>query len=355
MNRLQLFLTSLVGLMFVGVVGLKLIEPAATWHDAVLWMLTAFATFGMDMYPPTSLLSKYFQTLFVFASFVQTGFALTIVIPPFLQWWEAPRKGLATIAKTKRASYLLVGPVDWEKVLSVYRALQTRRQNTCLVVMSETFTEIPEYYRNLNIKFVYGSLRQQETYQRAGIEFAAGVFVCSPSYQNPDSDVITSGIAQWVEQHHPSVRTVAEVVSRDNFDLFEGTNGVDAIVTFDPVTLRQVAQVIARQLPLGQCVRVEANVVDAAQQQELDRQLAEVGVQQGDTGVSVKVILPRNLDDPNGSDFRVKADLYRAQGTETVGMYLSVLSQDLFVGCAKVVCADAVVAEALVQAMLGEE
>jgi hypothetical protein len=360
MSRFNLFLVSLVSLIAAGIFGLKFVEPTATWPDAARWTIMAFATFGVDMFPPTNSSSSWFQAIFLLASFVQTGFLLTIVIPLFSEWWEAPKKGLAE-AKHRQGVplYLLVGPVDWEKVESVFREMQQTLGHVHLVVVvSETLTEIPVHLQKLGIQFVNGSLRRIETYQRAGLKHATGAFVCSASYNTPDADINTAAIVSLVERFRSAVHTVAEMVSRDNADLFSGTHGVNESVTFDPLTLAAVARMVAERLQ-GRAAKIVANTIDEAQRAELDRQLAAAGVVQSEDGVAARIILPDDLDNPSGtaehpigSDVKVWAALMRATEEVVVVMYCSIVSDDMFSGHSNVVCADRIMAQELVKALL---
>ncbi|MBI4408031.1 MAG: hypothetical protein HY565_06050 [Candidatus Kerfeldbacteria bacterium] len=342
----------IVVLIAIGFFGLKLVEPTATWSDAAVWTVTAFSTFGMDMFLPTTQASKWFQALFLLGSFMMTAFGLTVVIPPFLYWWEAPRKGLASVRRSRQTPlYLLVGPVDWEKVESVYWELQRAVGHISLVVVvSETLTEIPMHLQRLGIQFVNGSLRRNETYQRAGIDWATGAFICAASYNDPTADVQTAAITEIIERYQRSVKTVTEVVSADNADLFDGRHGADQSVLFDPLTLAAVAKLLAKQLA-GRSAKIIVNTIDEAQRAELGRQLAAAGIIESEEGVLSRIILPEDLDNPVGSDAKVWAALKRAREEVIVGMYCSIVSNDLFADHDNVVCADQVMAQQLVAAM----
>jgi hypothetical protein len=375
MSRINLFLVSLVVLIATGVFGLKMVEPTATWSDAARWTMMAFSTFGVDMFPPTNGVSSWFQTLFLLASFLETGFALTIIIPPFNEWWEAPKKGLAEAKYRKGVPlYLLVGPVDWEKVESVYREMQRALGHVHLVVVvSETLTEIPAHLRKLGVQFVNGSLRRIETYRRAGLDHATGAFVCSGSYNDTAADINTAAVAGLIERFRAEVHTIVEVVSRENADLFAGEHAVNQSAVFDPLTLAAVAQNLAAQVNeqlKGQPVHViglpevepdeemvtSGNLkepligVDSKQRDELRRQLHAAGVILRDDGVPVQIILPDDLDNPVASDAKVWAALKRATAKIVVAMYCSIVSDDLFSGKNNAVCADRIMAQALVGA-----
>lgn len=350
-SRTSVFKMALVVLATVGVVGLKLVEPTATWHDAFLWTITAFSTFGLDLFQPTNLVSKYFQSTYLVLSFLATGLALTIIIPPIYSWWEAPKKGGITIRRRRRKPlYLLVNPVDWEKVESVWVEMSSRIQLFELVVVSETLEEISPHLLQSGIHFVHGCLRRRETYLRAGLDWATGVFVCAGSYNDIKADEKTAGIVTLIEQYQSGVRSVVEVVSANNFDLFTGDHTADATVAFDPTTLQGVAQWLYHQL--GSCpAQITINTIDEAQAVEWTKQLKSVGVLEAADGIAIHVILPTNLDDPSASDFEVNTTLKRSTAKLTVGLYLSVLSTDLFVGVENVLCADRIMAKALVSAM----
>ncbi|HBY73966.1 MAG TPA: hypothetical protein DEG44_04740, partial [Candidatus Kerfeldbacteria bacterium] len=79
---------------------------------------------------------------------------------------------------------------------------------------------------------------------------------------------------------------------------------------------------------------------------------------ESEDGVLSRIILPEDLDNPSGteknpvgSDAKVWAALKRAREGVIVGMYCSIVSNDLFADHDNVVCADQVMAQQLVAAM----
>lgn len=341
----------------IGMIGLKVMEPQASWLDSALWTTMALWTFGLDMFAPTSTASRVFQALFLQFAFPVTVVVATLAIPPFLEFREAPKKGLAEINFNRHALYLLVDAVDWEKARSIYNELVRRfGKKFQLVVVSETLIEIPADLLDDDVQFVYGSLRDEHTYLRAGLKRAKGVFVCVSSYQKVSSDTVTQGIVAILEQVHPDVRTVVEVVSAESLDLFQGQHAADHTVVFDPTVLAAAVKLLVTKLD-GKAARLSYPIApaDNAQASEIARQLTEAGVRLNwSSGIPVRLILPRDLDDPAKSDFETQAELKRARaaGEVVVAIYLSVLSKRLFRGYENdVICADEIMAQALGAAM----
>ena len=184
--------------------------------------------------------------------------------------------------------------------------------------------------------------------------------ICASSYNNPDqADARCAAIARLIESMKPNIYSSAEMVSRDNEDLFRGQHRgkdveVDSLVCFDELTLAGVVSKLVDVLrgDDGEVVvrELKANTFDEFQQKELDVQLSRAGIRidpENLSAPSVNLVLPVDLDDPTRSDFEGTALEQRSTGDVTLVLYLSVQSDDLF-DPATSVCADRIMAEALV-------
>jgi hypothetical protein len=336
----------------LGALGYSLTEGAG-WGRAVRWALVVLTTLGTDV-PPTNQASAWFQVGFSVTTFLAVSLALsTVVIPPILHWWDARINGLATLRWWQgwgRQTFLLVDPVDWEKAESLLAEVDKQFRGSFVVAVSNngTFPNMPGHLIG-KVAYVKGSLRDPVTYRRAGLRRAAGAFVCSSSYDRPESDHRTAAIVSVIEGLRPEIITVAEQVSRANDDLFKPRDGfaVDATVAFDEVTLRAVAKLVASIFRVSS---VDANTIDELQRAELNRQLQVAGVLvTGSSGAKVCVILPQTLDNTD-ADYGVWAELQRVKGLAVV-LFLSVKSEGLFPSKYNAVCADRVMAVALVAEM----
>lgn len=343
-----------VAYLALGALGYVLTEPGTGFGRGIRWAMVVLTTLGTDA-PPTNRVSAWFQVGYAVLTFLGVSLALsTVVIPPILHWWDSRVNGLATVRWWqcwRRQVFLLVDPVDWEKAESVLAELGKQFRGSHVVVVSNDgkFPNLPGHLLG-KVAYVKGNLRDPLTYQRAGMGRATGAFICSSSYDDPGSDHRTAAIVSVIEGLRPEIITVAEQVSRTNDDLFKPRMGfaVDATVAFDEITLREVAGLV------GKIFRISSvdtsGVIDEFQRKELDRQLQAAGVlETGSDGAKVRVILPKSLDDTD-ADYAVWAELRRVEGL-AVALYLSIKSEGLFSGMTNAVCADRVVAEALVAEM----
>ncbi|MEK7122329.1 MAG: hypothetical protein AAB855_00575, partial [Patescibacteria group bacterium] len=239
----------------------------------------------------------------------------TVVIPPILHWWDSRINGLATVRWWQcwgRQVFLLVDPVDWEKAESVLAELGRQIVGSFVVVVSNDrkFPNLPGHLLG-KVGYVKGNLRDPQTYQRAGLGRATGAFICSSSYDDPESDTRTAAIVSMIEGLRSEIITIAEQVSRANDDLFKSQNGfsVDGTVAFDETTLGAIAQIVA-QWPTS--MAIDANTIDELQREELDRQLHVAGVHVTENGGGkVCFMLPKSLYDTD-TDYVVWAELQRA-------------------------------------------
>ncbi|MDP2630866.1 MAG: hypothetical protein Q8P56_05685 [Candidatus Uhrbacteria bacterium] len=353
MTRKTLLVAAIIFAVYLtlGALGYTLCEGADLGRG-VRWSLIVMTTMGTDT-PATNQASAWFQTSYAVLSFLLVSLALsTIVIPPILHWWDARVNGQATIGwwgSWGQQTFLLVDPVDWEKAESVINELRDKIKGSIVVVVSNDgeFPDLPIHLLAQSVGYVKGNLRDPLTYKRAGLSRAAGAFICASSYDNPTSDARTAAIVSVIERLRPEVITVAEQVCRVNDDLFQPRNDckANATVVFDEETMKAVARVV----PGRRAGTVNANTVDELQQAELYRQLKLAGVEVGSGTRALQIILPSTLDDTS-SDFEVWAKLQRAE-PGTVALYLSVKSEGLFRGTDNAVCADRVMAKALVAKM----
>lgn len=342
----------------VGVIGLQIAEPGVGWARGVQWVIGYMVTQDSDL-EPTSAVSRWFQVGFGVMNFVLLTLSLsTIVIPPILGWWESRINGRGSISRWDclgKRLFLVVGPVDWEKVESLMDEMARQNLGDSLVVVvsdDEKFPNLPDPLLKKGVGFVRGNLRDHETYARAGINYAAGVYVCASSYDGPAQDAKGAAIVAVIEGLRPEIITIAELVSCENDDLFRGRGfSVDATVAFDPETLKAIAQRVA-DVARGGRISVEFSAIDDAQASELNAKLAEAGVIDCGDGNVIRIILPVTLDDTS-ADYAVWATLQRAEaaGEQAVALFLSIKSEGLFAGNPNASCADRVMAMALVAAM----
>jgi hypothetical protein len=343
----------------LGALGYVLTEPGAGFGRGVRWALVVLTTLGTDV-PPTNQVSAWFQVGYAVLTFMLVSLALsTVVIPPILHWWDARVNGLATMRwwqYWRKKLFLLVDPVDWEKAESVIDELDRQFQGNFVVVVSNdgTFPNLPGHLLG-KVVYVKGNLRDPLTYRRAGLDRAAGAFICSSSYDDPASDLRTAAIVSVIEGLRPEIITVAEQVSHANDDLFKARDGfsVDATVVFDRATLQTIAERLARLVGNRRVGVVNANTVDDLQQSELELQLEAAGMSVvGDGETDPLIVLPSTLDD-TAADFGVWSSFGRAEtaGKVVVALYLSIKSEGLFAGRLNAVCADRVMAQALVAEM----
>lgn len=342
----------------LGALGIMIVEPGTGFGRAIRWALVVMTTLGPDS-TPTSEPSAWFQSFFSLLSFGAVSLALsTVIIPPILTWWEARINGRGAVSRWDclgRKLFLVVGPVDWEKAESLVNEMTRQNLGGSFVVVvsdDEEFPDIPSQLAKSGVGFVKGNLRDPETFRRAGLASATGAFICASSYDKPEQDAKAAAIVAVIEGLRPEIITIAEQVCRESDDLFSGQGfSVDATVAFDPQTLGVVARRVSN-IAGGTRVSVEFNAIDAAQQGELDTQLAEVGLVDCGDGNVIRIILPGTLDDTS-ADYDVWAALQRAEaaGELAVALFLSVKSEGLFASNPNALCADRIMADALVSAM----
>ncbi len=341
----------------LGALGYTMTEPGTGFGRGIRWALVVLTTLGTDT-PPTNPASAWFQVGYAVLTFLAVSLALsTVVIPPILRWWDARENGLAAVRWWQgwgRQTFLLVDPVDWEKAESVIDELGKQLRGILVVVVSNDggFPNLPGHLLG-KVVYVMGNLRDPLTYTRAGMHHAAGVFICSSSYDHPESDLRTAAIVSVIEGLRPEIITIAEQVSRANDDLFRsnGRFSVDATVVFDTTALGAIAQIVA-QWPVSRFGTVDANTVDQLQAEELKCQLDRVGAVVEDGEEILRIILPETLDDTN-ADYGVWAKLQRTEtaGERVAALFLSIKSEGLFTGKDNTVCADRVMAAKLVAEM----
>ena len=361
-SRIMPVVSAILAAFLGGTVGLKLLEPMVDWGTAVLWSLSALFTFSFDVYPPTSELSKTFQVLFLCISTLVIGVFFTVILPPFIRWWEAPRLGQSRVRTFLWSPplYLIVNPVDWEKVESVYEEMKQYLSRFRLVVVSEKLAEIPLSFGFRGVELVRGSLRSLTTYERSGLDHAVGAFICTPAYNNPDAEKIVAVVLSLIERYRPQVRTVAEFATRKGMSLARGPGfEADAVVCFDPTILNAAVNILSklvlkRLLP-DKKMNLQANPYDTDQAGELNHQLNLVGVEQSANGIPVQLLLPTNMDSPEESDARAYTDWLGCQRSLVVICYLSVVSDALFADIPNAFCADRVMAQALVKSMFASQ
>lgn len=338
---------ALLGILYfaIGIVGFRLTEMQTSWDRAVQWTINFLTTPGSD-FPPTNSISSWFQTGFAGLNFLFLTLALaTIVIPPMLNLSASFRNGQRRYwhlgNPLRHKLFLIVSPVDWEKVRSVVDALHGRYGPNIKICVAGNLDDLPS---DITLVYVKGNLRALDTYIRAGIKHAYKVLICASSYDNPEQDNQAAAIATLIQRIHPEASITAEQVSHRNDDLFSRVK----TVIFDPVTLSAVVRCIKEKM--GSTVQLVVDTVDEEQRSELMLQLKEQGVVLDETGERVKIVLPGSLDDTD-TDFRVWSEMMReGDNGRVVTLFLSVTSKELFHEEENTICADEAIAKALVWA-----
>lgn len=358
----------------IGTIGFYTVEPDVTWLDSVIWASNTVFSPGSD-FEPTNKAAKVFQSCYIAITFLWVLYIGAQIVPIFIRREESKTSGQDVVHRHQlryNRRYFVATAVDWEKVESLYKELEQQLESNDfhLVVVAENLPPMPSHLMRQGVRFIKGVVRDQDTWQRAGLQWATGVFVCAPSYSDIKHDGSVAMLVDMIKRLQPSVITVAEGISRANRALFSSGN---RLFIFDAMTLKAIAEKVRQELDGRSVQFIAANTCDKFQARELlwqlhrvtgicsaeqCRLLAEKLHEQGTVqvsdqeGISLRIALPPDLDDPGTSDGEVWAMLRHAWEVMSVGMYCSVMSRDTFHGMENVVCVDGGMARLEVQAML---
>lgn len=215
------------------------VNDGLTWLDSIWWAMVTMTTVGYGDYSAQTLLGRFiisYPCMLLGIGII--GYLVGTVAESMLDSVSKKKRGLMQI-KIKEHIIICNYP-HLEKIVRLIGELRRsfHYKNCPIVLVADSIEEMPEELKKLEVQFVQGDPVREDILVRANITEAKGVFILANDSGNPKSDEKTFAIGTIIEmierEIHRPIRTVVEMVSKDNMKMMQRSR-VDGIVSSDGI------------------------------------------------------------------------------------------------------------------------
>jgi voltage-gated potassium channel len=214
-------------------------QDGLTIIDSIWWAMVTMTTVGYGDYYALTPLGRFlisYPCMIIGIGII--GYLVGSVAETVLDHVSKRKKGLVQM-KSKNHIIICNYP-HLEKIQRLVEELRaSHRYGDCdIVLATDKIAELPEELKGLGLKFVHGDPVREEVLARAKVSECAGVFILARDPGDPSSDEKTFAIGTIIElierEIDRPIRTIAEVVSKDNIKMMQRSQ-VDGIVSSDGI------------------------------------------------------------------------------------------------------------------------
>lgn len=224
----------------------KDVQTELTLIDSIWWAMVTMTTVGYgDFYAQTSI-GRFvisYPTMVIGIGII--GYLVGVVAEFILDFSSKKRRGLMEIYYKNHI--IICNYPGIEKILNIVSELKACEEynKSKIVLVTEKLDELPEELKKHGIEFVYGSPTNETVLTTAGVLDSSGVIVLSEDIQNSISDERNYTVGSLIElmekQHNKPIKTVVEVVKKENYRLIKRTEA-DGIVSTDGLSAMLLSQ-----------------------------------------------------------------------------------------------------------------
>ncbi len=165
------------------------VQDGLSLADSIWWAMVTMTTVGYGDYYPHTWGGRFLIAYPCFLLGISLiGILLGTVSEAIVDHFSRKRKGLLQL--TMKNHVIIAGCPSVERVEKIFNELQlSLPEQTPFVIVSDEFSELPSQFKKLGVLFVKGSLRNQETAQKAAVSDAQGIIVLNDSKAPNDAEV----------------------------------------------------------------------------------------------------------------------------------------------------------------------
>ncbi|MBD3421552.1 MAG: hypothetical protein GF398_15645 [Chitinivibrionales bacterium] len=256
MHLIQLIkrLKTLVGAGFLSVLawalGLNIVFAAAfyfaersvqeiTMLDALWWSMVTMTTVGYGDFSAQTWIGRFiisYPCMLLGIGII--GYLVGFIANALIEFASKKRRGLMEI--TFDNHIIVCNFPGEEKIIKVIHEITgSERYRECrFVLITDKLEELPEKLQKMKIHFVRGIPTDTDVLLRANLLSCRGVIVLAERPEDRTSDERTYTICSLVEllerEHKRPIKTIAEVVSKDNIKNLQRTN-VDGFISSEGI------------------------------------------------------------------------------------------------------------------------
>ena len=190
--------------------------------DSVWWAMVTMTTVGYGDYYPQTFAGRFLIAYPCFLLGISLiGVLLGTVSEAVIDHFGRKKKGLHTL---KMKDHVIIsGCPSVDRVVKILRELRhsSQRDSVNLVVVSNQLDEIPSRFKELDVSFIKGSLRDQGTVERACVTEAKGIIVIDESEHDDDTQVYAT--ASYLKNLLPEgdSRVITMIEEASSVELFK--------------------------------------------------------------------------------------------------------------------------------------
>jgi len=222
------------------------VQPDLTYLDSIWWAMVTMTTVGYGDIYAHSFIGRFFISYpCMLVGIGIIGYLIGVLAEAMVERMARYRRGDMSIKLS--GHIILCNCPSIKKIVNLVKEIRDSSdfQDKEIVLITETFDEIPEVLSKLNVKFVKGSSAEENILKKAGFEKCAGVFVLGKSGDNQDTDVYTLAIASLVDMLKTELncnpKVIVEVTNQKSTKLMNHA-GVQGIVESEGITDRLMVQ-----------------------------------------------------------------------------------------------------------------
>jgi voltage-gated potassium channel len=207
--------------------------------DAIWWAMVTMTTVGYgDYYAQTSVGRFIISYPCMLLGIGIIGYLVGVVAENMIERISKRKRGLMNIKHTDHI--IICNYPGADKILRIFQEMgrSADYSETPCVVVSDLIEELPEDLIKSKIEFVRGDPVREDVLLKANVKKCAGVFILAERPGNPASDSKSFAIGTQIEmierETGKSIRTVVELVNKDNFKMMKRSK-VDGIVSEDGI------------------------------------------------------------------------------------------------------------------------
>lgn len=217
-------------------------KPDLQWTDALWWSFVTMTTVGYGDYFPVNSGGRYLIGIPVMVFGIGfLGFIISEVASGLIE--TRSRRLQGKMIFKKKEHILIINYCRLENVLTIIKELKsdslTAKKDICLV--DETLEELPMELVEQKVSFVKGDPTREEVMEQANLREASHALILSKDPGDSHSDDQNLATALVIENIHPDVFSVVEVVNPKKIKQFKMA-GCDSIVCVSELTSNLVIQ-----------------------------------------------------------------------------------------------------------------
>jgi len=157
--------------------------------DSIWWAMVTMTTVGYGYYFPETWVGRFLIAYPCFLLGISLiGILLGTVSEAVVDYFSRKRKGLLPL--TMKNHVIIAGCPSVDRVEKIFGELRlSLPEGTDFVIVSEQLKELPHQFKELGVSFVRGSLRNEETAQKAAVPQAQGIIILCDSDESKDAEV----------------------------------------------------------------------------------------------------------------------------------------------------------------------